>query len=216
MHSHINDDVLVYPSLGKCQFFEIQLHYLGHKISADGLEPLPEKLKAITNLAPTKNVDEACQILGLLGYYMSFTPTFADITTPITNLLKKSIPFVWSKQCQDALDYLKEIFYSKPILQFPDTTKDYMLYTDASNNAYSGVLCQQQSNDNDIRPVAYFSGTFTAQNKSYYATEKKSICCVKKCSKILLLSKRHKAYSKTQPQTPRVISVQRHEDCKFG
>ena len=38
--------------LSKCQFFKPQLHYLGHKISADGLEPLPEKLGAITKLAP--------------------------------------------------------------------------------------------------------------------------------------------------------------------
>ena len=39
------------------------------QVSADGLEPLPEKLDAIKNLAPAKNVDEAHQILGLLGYY---------------------------------------------------------------------------------------------------------------------------------------------------
>ena len=55
--------------LSKCQFFKMHLHYLGHRISANGLEPLLEKLKAIKNLAPAKNVDEACQILGLLGYY---------------------------------------------------------------------------------------------------------------------------------------------------
>ena len=55
--------------LSKCQLFKKQLHYLGHKISAEGLEPLPENLKAIKNLAPAKNIDEACQILGLLGYY---------------------------------------------------------------------------------------------------------------------------------------------------
>ena len=83
--------------LSKCQFFKTQLHYLGHKISADGLEPLPEKLEVINNLVPAKNVDEAWQILGLLGYYRSFIPAFADITTPITNLLKKSTPSVWSK-----------------------------------------------------------------------------------------------------------------------
>ena len=58
--------------LSKFQFFKTQLHYLGHKISADGLEPLPEKLEVIKNLAPTKNVDEAHQILGLLGYYKYF------------------------------------------------------------------------------------------------------------------------------------------------
>ena len=152
--------------LSECQFFKTHLHYLGHRISADGLEPLPEKSKAIKDLAPTKNVDEACQILGLLGYYRSFVPAFADITLPITNLLKKNTPFMWSKECQLMLDYLKEIFCNKPILQFPDPNKNYILYTDASNNAYSDVLCQPHSKDKDIRPVAYFSGNFTAENKS--------------------------------------------------
>ena len=82
-------------NLSKCQFFKAQLHYLGHKISADRLELLPEKLQAIKNLALAKNMDEACQILGLLGYYRSFAPAFADITIPITNLLKKNVPLVW-------------------------------------------------------------------------------------------------------------------------
>ena len=45
--------------LRKCQFFKTQLHYLGHKISANRLEPLPEKLDAIKNLALAKNMDEA-------------------------------------------------------------------------------------------------------------------------------------------------------------
>ena len=122
-------------------------------------------------LAPAKNVDEAHQILGLLGYYQSFAPAFPDITIPITNLLKKNVPFTWSQKCQAPLDHLKEIFCSKPILQFPDPNKDYILYTNASNNAYSSVLCQPQDNENDIIPVAHFSGTFTAQNKSWFATE---------------------------------------------
>ena len=87
-------------------------------------------------------MDEAHQILGLLGYYRSFSPAFADILTPITNLLKKNVPFVWSKQCQDVLDYLKGIFCSKLILQFPNPNMDYLLYADVSNIANSGVLCQ--------------------------------------------------------------------------
>ena len=66
-------------------------------MSADGLEPLPKKLKEIKNLASARNMNESHQILGLLGYYRSFGPAFADITTPVTNLLKKNAPFVWSK-----------------------------------------------------------------------------------------------------------------------
>ena len=165
--------------LTKYHFFKTQLQYLGRKISGNGLEPLPEKLDAIKKLAPAKNVDEAHQILGLLGYYQSFAPTFADITIPITNLIKKNVPLNWSQKCQAVLDYLKEIFCSKPIWQFPDPNKDYILYTDASNNASPSVLCQPQDNENDIRPIAYFSGNFTAQNKSLCATEKEASAVLK-------------------------------------
>ena len=101
-------------------FFKSYLHYLGHRIAANGLDHLPEKLEAIRNLAPPKNVDEAFHILGLLGYYRSFVPAFANITLPITSLLKKNTPFVWSDKCQQTLDYLKEIFCNKLLLQFPD------------------------------------------------------------------------------------------------
>ena len=152
--------------LSKCQFLKTHLYYLGHRPSASRLEPLPEKLEAIKNLASTRNVDEAHHILGLLGYYRSFIPAFADITFPITSLLKKNTPFIWSDICQLALEYLKEIFCNKPLLQFLDPNKPYIMYTDASNKAYSSILCQPIDNEQDIRPVAHFSGTFTAQNKS--------------------------------------------------
>ena len=171
--------------LRKCQFFKTHLHYIGHRISANGLEPLPEKLEAIKNPAPTRNIDEAHQILGLLGYYRSFVPASADITLPITSLLKKNTPSIWSEKCQLTLDYLKEVFCNKPILQFPDPNKPYVLYTDASNNVYSGVLCQPISNDKDIRPVAHFSGTCTAQNKSWCATEKEAYVVLKSIQKCI-------------------------------
>ena len=88
--------------------FKSHLHYLGHRISANGLKCLPEKLEAIRNLTPAKNIDEAHHILGLLGYYRSFIPAFANITFPITSLLKKNTPFIRLDKCQQALDYLKE------------------------------------------------------------------------------------------------------------
>ena len=116
-------------------------------ISANGLKPLPEKLEAIRNLAPTRNIDKAHHILGLLGYYRSFIPAFANIILPITSLLKKNTPLIWSDKCQLALEYLKKIFCNKLLLQFPDPNKPYILYTDASNNVYSSILCQPVDND---------------------------------------------------------------------
>ena len=83
------------------------------------------------------------------------------------------------QKCQLALDYLKEIFCNKPILQFPDPNKNYVLCTHTSNNAYSGILCQPISINKDIRPVAYLSGTFTAQNKSWCSTKKEVYAILK-------------------------------------
>ena len=86
---------------------------------------------------------------------------------------------MWSEKCQLSLGYLKEILYNKPILLFPDPNKNYVLYTDTSNNTYSGVLCKPINNNKDIRAVTYFSGTFTAQNKSWCATEKEAYAILK-------------------------------------
>ena len=81
--------------------------------------------------------------------------------------------------CQSALDYLNEIFCNKPLLQFLDPNKPYILHTDTSNNVYSGVLCQPIDSEQDIRPVAYFSGTFTVQSKNWCATEKEAYAMLK-------------------------------------
>ena len=113
------------------------------------------------------------------------------------------------------LDYLKEIFYNKPILQFPDPNKPYILYPDASNNAHSGVLCQPISHDQDIGPVAYFSGTFTAQNKVGVQLKKKLMLYCKVCNNLTTILE--------VQNVPfiliiaiRTIPNQRHEDRKTG
>ena len=202
--------------LSKCQFFKTQLHYLDHKISADGLEPLPEKLNAIRNLAPAKNIDEACHILKLLGYYRSFVLAFADICLPITNLLKKNTPFVWSNTCQLALDYLKDIFCNKPLLQFLDPNKPYTLYMDASNTAYSGILCQPIDREQDIRPVAYFSGTFTVHNKSWCAMKKEAYAMLKSMQCFNYYLRGTKCTLQCNHKLLETISHQRYEDSKTG
>ena len=69
----------------KCNFFKKHLQYLGHLVSEEGFEPLPEKIKSIKNMLPPKNAIEVKQFLGLAGYYRKFGPRFADLST-LTNL----------------------------------------------------------------------------------------------------------------------------------
>ena len=64
-----------------------------------------------------------------------------------------------------------------------------------SNNAYSGILFQPIDSKQDIRPVAYFSGTFTAQNKNWCAMEKEAYAILKSVPMFQVLSLRCKMYS---------------------
>ena len=72
--------------LEKCSFFKKHIQYLGHLISADGIQLLPEKLESIAKMPAPKNPKEVKQFLGLVGYYRKFVPQilryFESFNTP--------------------------------------------------------------------------------------------------------------------------------------
>ena len=72
------------------------IHYLGHLISAEGIQPLPEKLESIAKMSSPRNPKEVKQFLGLVGYYRKFIPRFADISRVLTHLIKKDVEFNWT------------------------------------------------------------------------------------------------------------------------
>ena len=82
--------------LEKCSFFKRHIQYLGHLISADGIQPLPEKLESIAKMPAPRNPKEVKQFLGLVGYYRKFVPRFADISRVLTHLTKKDVEFKWT------------------------------------------------------------------------------------------------------------------------
>ena len=70
----------------KCDFCKRHLQYLGHLVSQEGFEPLPEKIQSNKNMPPPKTVKEVKQLLGLAGYYHKFVSRFADLSRLLTYL----------------------------------------------------------------------------------------------------------------------------------
>ena len=62
--------------LEKFCFFKKHIQYLGHLVSAEGIQPLPEKLESIAKMPAPKNPKEVKQFLGLIGYDRKFVPQF--------------------------------------------------------------------------------------------------------------------------------------------
>ena len=128
--------------LQKCSFFKKHIQYLGHLISDEGIQPLPEKLESIAKMPIPKNAKQVKRFLGLVGYYRKFVPRFADISRILTKLTRKDQEFKWTPECDKCFHMLKDYLQEAPILRYPDPAASYTLYTDASKYAYASVLTQ--------------------------------------------------------------------------
>ena len=175
----------------KCDFFKSEIHYIGHLISPEGISPLPNKLDCLRHMPVPKDVKEIKQFLGLTGYYRKFVPRFADISRPLTTLMKKDRKFEWTPACQKSFELLKETLCGEPVLKYADTSKPYTLYTDASKFSWAGVLTQSHTTVIDGKstttdhPVTFVSGLFRGSQLNWAALMKEAFAIYMSVKKLL-------------------------------
>ena len=83
------------------------------------------------------------------------------IASPMTNLLKKNVEFVWSEECQRSMDELKKRLTTTPILMLPDDDSDFVVYSDASQRGMGSMLMQNE------RVVSYISIQLKPHERNY-------------------------------------------------
>lgn len=129
----------------KCEFFKEKLDYLGYIVSRKGITPNKKKLESILDYPPPKNTKELSSFLGLASYYRKFINTFADKAHPLTALTRKKAEWKWGEEQRDAFNCIKNCLTSRPILSYPNFTREFIIYTDASGYGIGAVLAQMQS-----------------------------------------------------------------------
>ena len=141
----------LYAKFGKCEFWLDKVIFLGHVILAEGIYVDLSKIAAIVNWEPPSNVTEVRSFLGLAGYYRRFVQDFSIIASPLTKLLRKNVKFLWTPECQQSFETLKEKLITAPILSLPIEGGRYMVYSDVSRKGLGCVLMQ------DVKVIAYAS-----------------------------------------------------------
>ena len=86
----------VHVNQSKCRFLQTSVVFLGYRIDSEGIHPTTDKLRAISEAPPPKNVSELRSCLGLINYYAKFIPNAATILSPFNNLLRKDAPWKWT------------------------------------------------------------------------------------------------------------------------
>ncbi|KAL0560621.1 hypothetical protein IC582_001030 [Cucumis melo] len=132
-----------YAKFSKCEFWLKQVSFLGHVVSKSGVSVDSAKIEAITSWLRPSTISEVCSFLGLAGYYGRFVEDFSCIATPLTQLTRKEAPFLWSKVCEDSFQNLKQKLVTALVLNVPDGSGSFVIYSDASKKCLGCVLMQQ-------------------------------------------------------------------------
>ncbi|GJW81216.1 reverse transcriptase domain-containing protein [Tanacetum coccineum] len=126
---------------------------LGHKISKSGIKVDRAKVDVIAKLPHPTTVKGVRSFLGHAGFYRRFIQNFSKIARPMTHLLEKETPFVFSKDCINAFETLKKKLTEAPILVVPDWNLPFELMCDASDFAIGAVLGQRKTKH--FQPIHY-------------------------------------------------------------
>ncbi|GJT56510.1 reverse transcriptase domain-containing protein [Tanacetum coccineum] len=157
---------------------------LGHKISKKGIEVDKAKIDVIAKLPHPTTVKGIRSFLGHAGFYRRFIKDFSKISRPMTHLLEKNTPFIFSEECIQAFQTLKKKLTEAPILIAPDWDQPFELMCDANDYAIGVVLGQRI--EKHFRPIHYASKTMTEAESNYTTTEKDMVSVVKDAKARLL------------------------------
>lgn len=163
-------------NISKCEFCKPSLAFLGFVVDKFGLRTNPDKISSITSFQKPTDVTGIKRFLGMAGWYRRFVPNFANLSAPITAIMKgkmKRQSVVWTPQAEDCFNLLKEALISAPVLSSPDFTRTFFIQSDCSDVGIGAALVQGEGADE--HPIAYASRTLTSTERNYSVTEREAL-----------------------------------------
>jgi hypothetical protein len=158
--------------IAKSSFAQQEVKYLGHIVDKQGIRPDPKKVEAVQTWPVPKNVHDVRSFLGLVNYFRKFIEHYSEIAVALTNLTKKSHPWVWTGRCHDAFELFKQKLIEAPLRRTPYEKLPYEVVTDAFDLGLGGVLLQEG------HPVAFESRKLNSAELNYQTTQKEMLAVV--------------------------------------
>ena len=115
--------------------------YLGFILNQKDIKPQPKKISQILEIDPLKNKKQLRQFIGMINYYKDMYKQHTTILQPLTSIVGKKAEWVWGESQQEAFNKIM-VMAKEATLYFPDFTKNFDVYTDASDSQMGGVVMQ--------------------------------------------------------------------------
>ena len=166
----------------KCAFNQPAVKFLGQILDCNGIRPDPDKVKAIQEISPSRNISELRRFLGMINQQSKFSPCLAENMKPLRDLLSKKNHWSWSSIHQETFDSLKESLSTDVTLGLYDPNREpFSLRTPLRNDL--GVVLRQKQQDGTVKPIAYASRSMTDTEQRYAQIEKEALALTWACER---------------------------------
>lgn len=159
----------------------------------------PKKVEVIRNYPRPATVKQIQSFLGICNYFRRYVRNFAKLAKPLTFLLKKEQPFIWTGDQQKAFESLKNSLAEMTLLSFIREGEMIYCTVDSSSFALGALLsCGELPND---RPIAFFSKTLNEAQRRYSTIERELLAIVEavKAFRVYLYGRFFILYSDHRP-----------------
>ena len=133
-------------------------------------------MEAVRDWPVPNSVSEVRSFLGFVNYFRRFIPRYIELARHLDEITGKHARFSWNESGQKSFESLKSALLNPPVLQLADTSRPFILHTDASDLAIGAVLLQ--ADELEQHPVAYASQKLTSAERNYTIAEREKTLAV--------------------------------------
>ena len=146
--------------------------FAGYILTSEGHKPDPDKVTAIVDMPPPKDVAGVRRFLGMTNYFVKYLDGLSEMSESLRQLTRNNVEWQWTHEQLVAYRKIKTALSSAPLLAFFDKDQSTTVQCDASQNALGAVLIQEG------RPITFASRTLTPAEVNYAQIEKELLAVV--------------------------------------
>ena len=156
----------------KFEYCVQEVIFHGHLLTANGIKPDPEKIRAICEMPPPTDTKGASRLCGMVTYLSRFLPKLADVIEPIRKLTHKGMEWSWAEDQINAFENIKVLLTKAPILAYYNPKLPLCIQCDSSQFGLGAALLQGG------KPLDFRSRTLTPTEQRYAQIEKEMLAVV--------------------------------------
>jgi len=167
--SKSNDEHLQHlkQTFKKCRRYDISLNpkkslfsmhegkLLGYIVSTGGIKIDPKRVNAIERIDIPRNKKVIQSFIGEINFLRRFIPNFVEIIKILTNMLKKDVEIKWTQEAKSSFEKIKQALIEAHVLIIPDYSKDFLIFSFASEETIVVVLLQKNEEGCE-QPISFF------------------------------------------------------------